>query len=207
MASRLPGGERAVLSRRAERALFIRSFLANPRQVGAVLPTSLRAVRSMLDMAPVGEARTVAELGAGTGVYTHEILARMPADGSLLAFELDHNLADGLRRDVTDPRLRVLAESAEGLPARLEGAKADLIVSGLPFTSLPKATGGRILDAAREALAPDGTMLVLQYSPFVQGELRKRFGSVRRRVSPLNLPPAVLFACTGAAPTGGRSPS
>lgn len=158
-------------------------------------------------MAPVGNARTVAELGAGTGVYTSEILARMPADGSLLAFELDPSLAEGLRRDIPDPRLRVLAESAEGLSAVLGDTKADVIVSGLPFTSLPKAVGGRILDAARAGLAPDGTMLVLQYSPFVGGELRQRFGSVRRRVSPVNVPPAVLFACTGlapAAPVAGR---
>jgi hypothetical protein len=38
-------------------------------------------------------------------------------------------------------------------------------------------------------------MLVLQYSPFMQRDLERAFGSVERRVSPLNVPPAVLFAC------------
>jgi hypothetical protein len=38
-------------------------------------------------------------------------------------------------------------------------------------------------------------MLVLQYSPLIQRDLELTFGSVERRVSPLNLPPAVLFAC------------
>src|SRR3712207_7226821 len=44
--------------------------------------------------------------------------------------------------------------------------------------------------------APTGVLLVIQYSALIQGELRKRFPSVRRRVSLLNVPPAVLFACT-----------
>jgi phospholipid N-methyltransferase len=44
-------------------------------------------------------------------------------------------------------------------------------------------------------MADDGVMLVLQYSPFIQRELERLFGSVRRRLSLLNVPPAVLFAC------------
>jgi hypothetical protein len=38
--------------------------------------------------------------------------------------------------------------------------------------------------------------LVIQYSPLIQNELRRLFGSVRRRISPLNVPPAFLFACS-----------
>lgn len=185
------------MSRLAERALFLRSFVAHPRKVGAVLPTSRRAVRDMLDMGSLKEARCVVELGAGTGVYTEEILTRMPADGSLLAFEVDPDLAASVSRTITDPRLRVLNESAEDVRGHLPAGRADLIVSGLPYTSLSAPVRTRILDESRRALEPDGTMLVLQYSPFVQAELRRRFTSVRRRVSPVNVPPAFLFACTG----------
>ncbi len=39
-------------------------------------------------------------------------------------------------------------------------------------------------------------MLVIQYSPVLQAELRRRFASLRRRISPRNVPPAFLFACT-----------
>jgi phospholipid N-methyltransferase len=38
--------------------------------------------------------------------------------------------------------------------------------------------------------------LVIQYSPLIQSELRRRFPSVRRRISVLNVPPAFLFACS-----------
>ena len=75
-----------------EKVRFFRSFLANPRAVGAILPTSRRTVRDMLDMADFERARTVVELGAGTGVYTGEVIARLRPDARFLAFEVDPNL-------------------------------------------------------------------------------------------------------------------
>ncbi|MEJ7871810.1 MAG: methyltransferase type 11, partial [Rubrobacteraceae bacterium] len=75
-----------------EKVRFFRSFLANPRQVGAILPTSRRAVRDMLDMADFARARTVVELGAGTGVYTEEVISRLHPDARFLAFEVDPDL-------------------------------------------------------------------------------------------------------------------
>jgi len=180
----------------ADRRRFLRSFLDGPRRVGAVLPTSRRTVRDTLDMAAVGEAQCIVELGAGTGPYTREILARMRSDADLLAFELDPALAGALQRDLPDPRLRVVAESAATLEAHLDGRRPEVIISALPFTSLPAAVRAEILAVASRALAPGGSMLVLQYSPFVQRDLERIFASVKRRISPLNVPPAVLFACT-----------
>jgi phospholipid N-methyltransferase len=46
------------------------------------------------------------------------------------------------------------------------------------------------------AVARAGTVLVIQYSPLMAAELNRRFGSVRRRISPRNVPPAFLYACT-----------
>jgi phospholipid N-methyltransferase len=164
--------------------------------VGAVLPTSQRTVRDTLDMAPVEDARLVVELGAGTGPYTEAIVPRLRPDARLLAFEIDPALAGGLQRKLTDPRLTVIADSAANLEAHLDGRRPDVIVSALPFTSLPGPLRAEILAVCRRVLADAGVMLVLQYSPFVQKDLERTFGNVRRRISPLNVPPAVLFACT-----------
>jgi phospholipid N-methyltransferase len=182
----------------SERRRFLRSFLSGPGRVGAVLPTSRRTVRATLDMAPIAEARCVVELGAGTGPYTREILARLGAYGRLLAFEVDPALAGALAADLPDPRLQVVAASAADLEAHLDGRRPEVIVSALPFTSLPGPLHREILAVARKALADDGVMLVLQYSPFMQRDLERAFGSVQRRFSPLNVPPAVLFACRRA---------
>jgi phosphatidylserine decarboxylase precursor-related protein len=191
----------------SERGRFLRSFVANPRSVGAVLPTSRRTVRAMLDLASVERARLVVELGAGTGPQTREILSRLPPDGRLLAFEVDCALAQGLAAGIHDPRLRVIADSAEHLERYLDGERPDVIVSALPFTSLPAGVRDAVLAAAARALARDGVMVVLQYSPFVRRRLERTFGSVDVRLSPANVPPAVLFRCRDPERQGRPAPA
>jgi phospholipid N-methyltransferase len=178
-----------------QRARFLRSFLANPARVGAIMPTSRPTVRAMLDLADVGGARVVAELGAGTGVFTRELLARLPADARLLAFEIDPALAAGLQRRFDDPRLTIVADTAERLGAQLEGATLDVVVSVLPLTSMPAAVRDRIFAEVAATLAADGTFLQIQYSTLRERELKTRFGSVTRRLSPVNVPPAFVYAC------------
>jgi phospholipid N-methyltransferase len=188
-----------------DRLRFLMAFLAHPRQVGAVLPTSRAAVRDMLDMADVPSARLVVELGAGTGVQTGEILARLQPDARLVAVEIDPRLAQLLEDRYDDPRLQVVRDSAENLDAHLDGEQADVLVSALPYTSLEQGLRHRILDSLPRALAPHGVALVIQYSPVMESELRRRFRSVRRRISLWNVPPAFLFACSQEQQVGTRS--
>ena len=188
----------------ADRLRFLRAFAANPRQVGAILPTSRQAVRDMLDLGDVPGADLVVELGAGTGVQTGEILARMRPEARLVALEIDPALAGLLEERFDDPRLQVVCGSAEHLDKHLDGERADVLVCALPFTSLEPGLRRRILDSLPRALAPRGTSLVIQYSPLIQSELRRLFPSVRRRISVLNVPPAFLFACSLEAPAEDR---
>jgi phospholipid N-methyltransferase len=179
-----------------DRLRFLRAFVANPRQVGAVLPTSRSAVRDMLDLADLPGAGLVVELGAGTGSQTGQILERLRPDARLVALEIDPALADLLSARYDDPRLQVVCGSAEQLAEHLAGERADVVVCALPFTSLEQGLRRRILDQLPRALAATGTAVVIQYSPLIESELRRRFGTVRRRISPLNVPPAWLFSCS-----------
>lgn len=183
-----------------ERARFLRSFLAGPRRVGAVLPTSRRTARAMIDMAAPGHADLIVELGAGTGPLTKELVPRLGDGSRLLAFEIDPALARVLDAEVTDPRVRIIADTAANLEAHLGGQRPRVIFSALPFTSLPAPVRTELLDTARRVLADDGVMIVLQYSPFVEEALRSAFDSVERRISLLNVPPAFLFACRSGRP-------
>jgi phospholipid N-methyltransferase len=178
-----------------ERLRFFRSFLANPRQVGAVLPTSRWAVRDMLSMANLPQARCVVELGAGTGPYTGEILKQLRPDARFLAFEIDPDLAAVLCERFEDPRLRVINDSAANMENYLNGTKVDAIVSAIPFTSLLEDAKQDVFREVSQVLAPEGVMVQIQYSTVLQEELTQRFASVRRRFSPLNVPPAFLYAC------------
>jgi len=195
MAVRRRRGASALRKLVRERARFLRSFLSGPRQVGAVLPTSRATVRAMLDLAPVGAASCVVELGAGTGPLTRDLVGRLGPQATALAFEIDPALAEGLAAEVRDPRLRVVADSAERMGAHLNGQRPEVIFSALPFTSLPKPVRDGVLAEVRRLLAPGGVFVVLQYSPFMERDLRRAFGSVQRRISLPNVPPAFLYAC------------
>ena len=172
-------------------------MLRHPRTVGAVWPTSRRAVEDLLDMGALGRADVVVEFGAGTGVYTEGILRRLHPGARFLSYEVDGALAAAVARRLPDRRLEVVNASAERVGGHLEalGRKADVVVSSLPFSTLPGPVRQNLLDAARGALAPGGHFLVLQYSKTVLPELERRFPKIRHRFSPLNLPPASLFAC------------
>ncbi len=185
---------------------FFAAFVAHPRQMGAVLPTSRTAVRDMLDLADVPAADLVVELGAGTGVQTGEILARLRPGARLVAVEIDAKLSALLeKRYAGDDRLRVVTDSAENVAAYLDGQRADVLVSAIPFTSLDGKLRKRILDALPGLLTPQGVMVLIQYTPLLMGELRRRFRSVRWRITPWNVPPAFLFACS-QDDAGGSSP-
>jgi phospholipid N-methyltransferase len=151
-------------------------------------------------MANFAQARCVVELGAGTGVYTEEIVGRLHPDARFLAFEVDPELVATLDGRFEDPRVQVINASAENVGDYLDGAEVDIIVSGLPFTSLPDPVKRNIFDQITRVLAPEGVMVAIQYSTMVQRDLRRIFATVRRRVSPLNVPPAFLFRCSTALP-------
>lgn len=178
------------------RLAFLLAFLAHPSRIGAVLPTSRWAVRDMLDMADLRGADLVVELGPGTGAYTREILARLGSDARLIAIEQDPTLARLLEEHHRDPRLRVVCDSAENAEQHLDGATAQVVVSGLPLTTLPSDVRDRIVEQMVTILAPGGTNLVLQYSTMLRGQLEAAFPHVRRRFTPWNVPPALLFACS-----------
>jgi len=190
----------------SERALFLRAFLAHPRRVGAVLPTSARAVSDMLDMAPLAQAELVVELGAGTGSHTAAVLSRLGPQARLVAFEIDPTLAEALRAKLADARLQVVTGSAEAVEEVLAGQRPDVVVSALPFTSLPAGTGRLILERTARVLAPQGVLLVLQYSPLIVRELSRLFGKLEKRVCLRNVPPAFLYACREPLTTSTPSP-
>ncbi|MBA2375728.1 MAG: methyltransferase type 11, partial [Rubrobacter sp.] len=116
----------------------------------------------------------------------------------LLAFEVDDDMAREVAGRLEDPRLTVIHDSAENAEDYLGDGdeKVDIIVSSLPFTTLPEHVREGILDLAPRMLAPNnGSMLVLQYSPTISSGLLKRFATVKQKISPINIPPALLFAC------------
>jgi phospholipid N-methyltransferase len=180
-------------------ALFAKNFLQHPLMLGSFIPSSRFLIRTVLGELDFDRARVIVEYGPGVGTFTHAILARMRPDAMLVALETNREFVDFLQRSTPDPRLQVIHGSAAAVQGALKAhgvRKADFVISGIPFSTLPAAEREAVLHATRAVLQPQGAFLVYQFSPMVLASLRQVFTQVRRGFQPLNMPPAQLFYCT-----------
>ncbi|MFT3967847.1 MAG: methyltransferase domain-containing protein [Sphingobium sp.] len=189
----------------AAAALFFRQFLASPKSVGSIIPTSQATIDALLDPIDWSKCRTFVEYGPGTGVFTRSILERGRPDLTLIAIDPNHAFIDHLRHGLPDRRLSAVRGSAEDVEAILAGhgqEEADFILSGLPFSTLPDGVGDRIVAATQRALAPGGAFLVYQYSLFVLPMLKAHFARVDTGRIWRCIPPARLMRAWKDGATG-----
>lgn len=199
------------MHRISENLTFFRQFLRSPRMVGSITPTSGPVIEGLLDQIDWQAAEIIVEYGPGVGTFTRPILGRMRPDARLVAIDTCRDFIDHLSARIDDRRLHLVHGSAADveriLERHAEGRRADHVVSGLPFSTLPPGVAPRIAAATANALAPGGTFLVYQYSRFVLPLLRQHFPSVNRRRIWRNVPPCHMFTARKEriAPTPGSS--
>ena len=181
---------------------FFRGFLKSPKDVGSVIPSSRFMERSILDYARPEHVRVIVELGPGTGGTTRALLAGMAADARLLAIDLDPRFTEIVSR-IEDPRLIPHSGSAADLGDVLQQhglVAADVVVSGIPFSTMPKPIAESIIHAVHDGLAPQGAFVAYQFRPEVARLAEPVFGSaVRTEVVLRNIPPMRIWRWEKAA--------
>ena len=182
--------------------LFARNFFRHPRMLGSIVPSSRFLIKQLLEPIDFARARVIVEYGPGVGGITTEVLRRMRPDGALIAIEMNPDFVAYLRGSIGDRRLHVVEGSAVGVDEVLRRCgfqRADYIISGIPFSTIPAPIRERILRKTRDVLEPHGAFLVYQFSTRVLDDLKRIFGYVGRKFEPLNVLPAHLFICQPAA--------
>lgn len=190
----------------AQRLTFLRAFLRDPGKIGAVLPTSKAFARYMIGSVDFTGAKNVVEFGPGTGVVTDVLLPALPPGCSYMAIELDPALCRIFRQ--RHPGVKLRQDSAADVErlCREEGmGPLDVIISGLPWASFPRALQESVLGAAHRALRPGGKFLTFGYRIGTILPAGRRF---YRRIVPAhfskvtksryvwrNLPPAFFITC------------
>lgn len=185
-------------SRGEETLLFAKNFLQHPRMLGSLIPSSRFLVDRLLSKVDWKHARTIVEYGPGVGTITGRILERMSPHTRLVAFEMNEDFVDYLKRAFPDNRLHVVHGSAEQVQKELERLKldgADYIISGIPFTTMPVPVREKIMRESRRALKPQGSVLVYQFTRAVLPYLKSHFDHIDQDFEPRNILPARLFYC------------
>lgn len=178
--------------------LFGRNFLKHPKMLGSLIPSSRFLVKHLLAQVDWGRARVFLEYGPGVGTFTREILRRMRPDAVLITLEVNTDFVRFLKGSLRDDRLHVVhgsAAEADAALARLGLSRADYVISGIPYTTMPPELRDLILRKTHSLLDPNGAFLVYQFTRAVLPSLEQVFGSVRQEFEPLNVMPARLFYC------------
>ena len=189
---------------------FFKGFLRNPKEVGSVIPSSRFLTRRVLECGGVATARVVVELGPGTGVLTAQILERMPPGAKLIAVELLPEFAQLLRRTHPDPRLHVYEGCATDLERALADAgetRADLVVSGIPFSTMERGMGRATLEAAQRVLGAGGRFVAYQFRSAVARIAYPVFGPAETHSGFWNFPPMKIYVWTKSSHAEEAAPA
>ncbi len=180
-------------------ALFARNFFKHPSMLGSVVPSSPFLVKRLMSEIDWDGARVLVEFGPGVGTITREILKRMRSDAVLLVIELNEEFVEYLNSTLRDPRIRVIHGSAKHVRRILAEhglARADAIISSIPYSLLPETLRQEIVAESRHALKTQGSLLIFQYNRTLLPYLKSSFSSVRLNFHLLNILPVLIFHCT-----------
>ncbi len=178
--------------------LFAKNFLQHPRMLGSVVPSSRFLIQRILGRIDWKRARIVVEYGPGVGNVSLQLLSRLKPDGRLILVETNEEFVVLLRQRLRDPRVTVVHGSAANVQPILRSLRlhrADFIVSGIPYSTIPALVRRRILRESRAAISRGGEVIIYQFMRTIERDLRTCFDQVDEEFEALNFPPARLWYC------------
>ena len=177
------------------RFAFFQEFLKHPLQIGSIIPSSRFLEQRILGASAIASATTVVELGSGTGGTTRAILQAMPKHARLLSIEINphfHTLVSGIE----DERLIAHLGSASELKTIMANYGLDapeVVISGIPFSTMKNSDGAQVIEAISSQLAPNGRFVAYQVSRQVATLCRPILGPERVAMELLNIPPMRVY--------------
>lgn len=174
---------------------FFQEFIKHPFQIGSVIPSSRFLERRVLAAARIAVADTIVELGPGTGGTTRAILAAMCPHAKLLSVELNPHL-HAMVSKIQDDRLVAHLGSAGDLEEILASyglGAPNVVISGIPFSTMSHSMGSHILARVSDLLAPNGRFVAYQFSDRVATLCEPYMGAGSATLEPLNIPPMRVY--------------
>lgn len=176
--------------------VFFKGFVKHPVMVGSIIPSSAITVTKMLEPVKWDECDVFVEYGPGVGTFCRPVLERMKPDATLIVIDLNPDFIDYLGRTIGDSRFFPIHGSAadvQQIIADLGHEKADYILSGLPFSTLPDQLGPKIARETYAAIRPGGAFLVYQFVKKARHFMAPHFDQIDSGYSIWNILPCHLF--------------
>ncbi|AWW32971.1 ribose ABC transporter permease [Echinicola strongylocentroti] len=174
---------------------LIKELFSNIKTTGAVTFSSKYLVNKMLSFADFKGAKVIVELGGGDGSITRGIIDRMDDDAVLFVFEISEAFCENLKRQFPQKNVHIICDSAASMDNYLNGEGADLILSSLPFSLIPKEARMEIYMKSRSNLKETGYFIQICYSYLLKFQFANYFQSIKTAFTLRNFPPAFIMIC------------
>lgn len=177
---------------------FFQGFLRSPQIVGSVIPSSRFLERRILKLADIRRNDIVVELGPGTGGTTRALLNELGPSGKLLSIEVEPEFVE-LLQEIDDSRLIPHHGSAENISEILRShglGNPDVVISGIPFSTMPTDVGERIVREIYDVLLPGKSFIAYQLRDRVAELATPVFGKPRVSLELINIPPMRVYKWT-----------
>lgn len=174
---------------------FFQEFLKHPLQIGSVIPSSRFLEKRILEASSVASANTIVELGSGTGGTTRAILNGMPQHAKLLSIEINPHLHASVSK-ISDDRLIAHLGNAcelERILGMYDMGRPEVVISGIPFSTMSHRSGAQVVETISALLAPNGRFVAYQVSKRVAELCRPILGTGQMEVEILNIPPVRVY--------------
>jgi phospholipid N-methyltransferase len=190
---------------------FVEEFFRNPATVGSLIPSSQELTDKVMEPIDFAGATCIVEYGPGTGVFTDVLMQRRRPETTLVLIEVNRRFCTLLQqRYAGHANVHIIHGSADKTREYLRPLgidKVDYVVCGLPFSSLPRRLGWRILEHTQHLLQPVGQLILFQYSLQNVKLFGRFFRPVQQQHVLLNLPPAYVLVYEPAAGNARQAPA
>ncbi len=175
--------------------VFFRGFLEQPRMVGSIIPSSRFCIDAMLEPVDWSRCALLVEYGPGVGTFCRPVLERLGPDAALIVIDTNPLYIDYLKQTIRDSRFTAVLGSAtdvEEIVAAHGHEKADYVLSGLPFSTLPEGVGEAIAAATARIVREGGAFMTYQFSATARDLTARHFPHVETGFAWANVPPCLL---------------
>ena len=184
-----------------EKIEFIYQFIDKPRIIGSIIPSSKylsKQIVSFIDFTK--EGLVILEYGPGTGPFTSEVVKYLKPTDQLIVIELNTKFISTLREKFKGHKnVRIYEDCVSNTQKILTKERIkeiDYIISGIPFSSLPKDVTQDILINTKSIKNNNTLFLTFQYSKYKKEIFSKYFNIKNIKFVFQNIPFAFVFCMT-----------
>ncbi|MDO8529560.1 MAG: methyltransferase domain-containing protein [bacterium] len=177
-----------------KKSIFLKNFIKSPKYTGSIKSSSSFLAKKMVKRADLGNAKTIIELGPGTGVITKVIIDQMGKDSALWTFDINKEFVDYLNgkypkaNHIHSDILKMKEEMTKN-----NVKNADAVISGIPFSFYSKKECEEMLDSISDVMHKNSILVLFSYSKLRFKTFLSKFNKVNVDFVLLNIPPAYVL--------------